>query len=989
MVASMNVGRSSLAGLLLGLGLAGCSFGGGGGGGGDRMEIVSCSLGCAAATNISQISCGVTDIYVNQELRITFTAPVELATVDNNTFQVVEQGTGKTPPGSFSLDPQDPRILIYRPQLTFDSSGNPIFGLTDGSTYLFKLPGKELDTLGPYIQSTKEVANLTRMQCVLVASLGVFDAKPGEPMATVTVDVADITSYDADDFPTIIFEDQPAQNAEDVFRDTNIKIFFDDVMNPATLANPVTGDSDFITVRVDPDGDVTDSSDQVEIPGVFTLSIDQSALTTTLIFNPDASLPSAGSDPNAPRRVLLRLPTTITDLGGNALQNAGTVLFTPEALSFEVVELEELFDDTALEDGERTGSTWALGGALAKGPGGGSGRLGELNIPSGTTVTLNTESEDFSSISDLTVYNPIEIIEPTTFGQPDTVVGGVFQFNRLQIDSGGTLRFEGANPARLLVRGQTLIQGNVDSAGASAFDHDGESNCGGVGGVGGPGAGAGGDGGHRPDGAPFVTAGGKPNTDKTITLYDSVDGKSGGGIAFPDTLSPTDEVTEGSGGLAWPQPTAANPTFHFPVNMLDVTGMEYDAFNLCGTRVAGGAGGGGGHALSGADGVSEIKPFGVDPATPPPDSPGGDSEELSIDDTVKSLDPELGLLRGGSGGGGGGAHLQETRVNGLVFFVGLCTTPTVPPLTIIAYFSFSSAAGGGGGGGLQVQSGRSIILDGVIDASGGDGGSRESSIDLAQPGGGGSGGGVLLQSQQVQLQSLPGRINVTGGEGGTGANGSMAGFGAPGFVRIETYPPVPIVDNEADKIRPDPDTLAADFGADISDVFTIDQWTEASSGFGALSGAQSCWFRPDGNFFQLIFAEDGAELGWDMRLRIIGFVDPQSYRGSNDLFPDSLENEFTNQIGTAPVVVRFQGARILGALDEPCDVALSGGIDSPVFPGSISGWVEHPSELNEYFGSDPSLKPNMIRFVVLWDASQAGYGIIDSIEDLTISVQPD
>jgi hypothetical protein len=46
-------------------------------------------------------------------------------------------------------------------------------------------------------------------------------------------------------------------------------------MNPATLANPVTGHSDFIHVFFDPDGNVQDRSDQVLVPGSFTLTLDR------------------------------------------------------------------------------------------------------------------------------------------------------------------------------------------------------------------------------------------------------------------------------------------------------------------------------------------------------------------------------------------------------------------------------------------------------------------------------------------------------------------------------------------------------------------------------------------------------------------------------------------------------------------------------------------------------------------------------------------
>jgi hypothetical protein len=155
----------------------------------------------------------------------------------------------------------------------------------------------------------------------------------------------------------------------------------------------------------------------------------------------------------------------------------------------------------------------------------------------------------------------------------------------------------------------------------------------------------------------------------------------------------------------------------------------------------------------------------------PPDSLGGDSDELQIDALVRTLSPELGLLRGGGGGGGGGAHLQFTQINGRTDNCSI-TIPAGNPAQIVSYMAHSSAGGGGGGGGLQIAAGRRLVLTGILDASGGDGGSGTfppgagNPNDLAQAGGGGAGGSVLIQSQRVQILAVPARISVDGGEGG-------------------------------------------------------------------------------------------------------------------------------------------------------------------------------------------------------------------------------
>ena len=150
------------------------------------FEIVSCSLGCAAG--VSGISCSIKQVHVNEVLRLTFNRPIDPGSVNNNSFRLIDS-TGRTPAGSFSLDRLDPRTLVYRPQLTFDSAGNPMFGLEFGRVYLLSVPGTNVDPLGPYITSEDGLPNRLRMQCSLVASLGVADAAPGRPAAKLSVRV--------------------------------------------------------------------------------------------------------------------------------------------------------------------------------------------------------------------------------------------------------------------------------------------------------------------------------------------------------------------------------------------------------------------------------------------------------------------------------------------------------------------------------------------------------------------------------------------------------------------------------------------------------------------------------------------------------------------------------------------------------------------------------------------------------------------------------
>ena len=234
-------------------------------------------------------------------------------------MQVTELGTGKTPPADRFVDPNDPKILVYRPKLSFDSSGNPVFGLGSGASYTIKLPGAVEDPGADFVRNTGGAPNKHRMLCTVEASLGINDVKPGAPSVTVVVD--QVTSYDPETGEPATFAfDVPADGAVDVYSLSEVTMTFDDLMNPATLVNPVTGESTSIQVLIDPDGDVSDDSDQQGLIGTFSILLDQDALTTTVVFQPELGYPSAGTDPINKRKVVVLLPAAIADLGGNPLE---------------------------------------------------------------------------------------------------------------------------------------------------------------------------------------------------------------------------------------------------------------------------------------------------------------------------------------------------------------------------------------------------------------------------------------------------------------------------------------------------------------------------------------------------------------------------------------------------------------------------------------------------------------------------------------------
>ncbi len=993
--------------LLLGAGatmLAACSGGGSSeefetpNGGASTFAVVSCTLGCSNGLSGTQVSCGTVDVFVNQEIAVLFSRSVDLDTVDKNTFQVVEVSTGGSPTGAFTLDPTTPSRLIFRPSLTFDTQGNPVFGLKAGSSYNVRIPGAATDP-PPYVRSVDGKPNQTRVACTVAASLGVDDPVAGAPTVEVFVDV--VTATDAQGNPTQFALNQPADGAVDVFRMSPIRFLFDDLMNAATLVNPVTGQSDFLSVWVDADGNVQDPSDQLSIEGTYDLDLDEANFETTVVFTPTSGYPSAGSAPEK-RKIVVRIPSVVSDLGGNPLQNAGEVVFTPELLSFPQAMLPpggEQFTDATNRDARRTGALWTNAGFL--GPGfGGAGYLGDLVVGGAQALTLCTgDCASFPGAQ--TVIQNIGVLP---LG-PDVVVpgqvpmievtDGIFPFASVNVAPGALLELAGSGPGRLLARGEAVYAGVLDASGdapvgqVAVGGHRSNLPSGEPGAGGGPAGGRGGDGGDRPDntGTNLLTL--PPGVNGISNPGAVVDGGAGEGVGgVPGGPG------RGRGGPHWP--TA------LPTSTSMFGGLETNNFFSCFTDQVGGAGGGGGYATDGGLGLAipALLP-GVPAPSLPPNTPGGSSAEVGIDSVVMELDPEAGNLRGGSGGGGGGASIHTTQTNGQAFNCGMPQIPQ-PQLLITAYRSHSAAGGGGGGGAVQLVAGRIAVLDGIIDCTGGAGSGslgllvpgQTSVFGSAAPGGGGSGGAVLVQALDLQIGGGTGRIDVSGGPGGDGVGNSLGGNGGAGLVRLESLA-APSAAVEAPKITPfDPlDPTSSAF-------LSVGQLDVPTAGPNALSGGQSCWMKPPGNFFVVEFVEDDAlagVFGWDMDV-VLNFpgLDPIPFRAPSGL-PSSVEQLVgTDLLGpnAAPVVVRFQGVRALGNVEDFCDVDFDG-IDAEVVPESLTGWVRHPAELNDYWDSlgpeeATRRKPNMVRFQVVFDPNTGLVpGVIQGVTNLRILAQPD
>ncbi|HVS10241.1 MAG TPA: hypothetical protein VMS76_10245, partial [Planctomycetota bacterium] len=583
---------------------------------------------------------------------------------------------------------------------------------------------------------------------------------------------------------------------------------------------------------------------------------------------------------------------------------------------------------------------------------------------------------------------------PGTVPPPIQVANGEFEFATIEIQNGGTLVASGNKPLRLMARGRALVQslGVVNVSGQDRGEHKSDIPLGQLGGFGGPGGGVGGRGADRPDntGQNFVVG--------SITNPGAfIDGGPGQGVGL--VFGP------GSGlpGQHWPPSLPTGPQMF--------NDFATDAF--CISRQVGGPGSGGAYSTDGGTGNPMAMPATStwppgQPNAPPP-TPGGDAASVGLEPptgplSFRKLTPKFGYLRGGAGGGSAGAHIEQCESS--QGFSGSCVDPQALVGSFIGatatepYVSHSGGAGGGGGGATQFQAGRTAQIDGVLDASGGDGGSRFTAASgsptqkSASPGGAGSGGAILVQSRNLQLSVNPGRLNIAGGAGGLGVTGSTGGAGGTGLVRAEGVNPPLTAIQVASSVNPlDP------FDPTSQKWLSVGTWIADRVVPVSFSGAESCWMRPTGNFFSVTFAEDdfsvptNPEFGWnmDLILQIGANTLTAAYRGSTVFAGQDPQTFWTDLINRdlmpgskfAPVVVRFQGAKSVGDITDLCNVDPFDP-QSPILAGSLTPWVRHPAELNDFLP-----QPDMVRFVIIFDASHNDLNMIKGVTNLRIEAIPD
>ncbi len=392
----MSILRIARAPWLSGLVLLFCGCSSGGDEGGASFFVETCSLGCSNGQGGSQVGCGVANTFENADVGLLFSDPVDLASVDKQSFQVFDVSTAVVPAGTFLLDSTNPRRLIFRPKLSFDQSGSPVFGFEQNGVYTIRLNGTSQKDQGPFVQSQSGRENEARVLCTITTDQGIIDPKPGKPDVALFVDTTSANHV-------------PANGATNVKTSSKIFVEFDELMTIGTILVPATGQPPFITLEFDSDGLLSTTFDRSPLIGSFTYSIDQSQQTTLAIFTPLGGLPSGGSNPAQPRLVVVTVPASVTDIAQNGLGNPGTFSFAPVEIVYPPTPIVEDFQGSTLKDAARTGADWAVvepgaGGNrwLASGIGGGSGRLGDLTVAANSTRTLITSARSAQATITLT-----------------------------------------------------------------------------------------------------------------------------------------------------------------------------------------------------------------------------------------------------------------------------------------------------------------------------------------------------------------------------------------------------------------------------------------------------------------------------------------------------------------------------------------------------------------------------------------------------------
>ncbi len=680
--------------------LGACSGGGGssGGFGSKVFQLDSCSLGC------TQNACSISEIAPNQPIILTFSQEVDPSTVNSSTISF-RTASGAEPVGIYLVNRN---IVTFSPQVLI-SGGATFFGFQTNQTYTMTL---RAGNVAEALRSTSGDALGADLVCTLRVTKKVVDLDGNPPRGTLTA-------------PTV---------SANVKRTTDIIVEFSELVDELPFSAPASEQPVRVLLsrtRLENGKYVCDPlAQRTQIIGSWRVVHDEASSRTICRFLNPVELPGNIC-------VAVEVTSRIKDLAGTPAEPQ-TFLFVTEPSQLEERTIEESFNNDLQLDRTSSGGDWKDGAA---GPAllGGDGLHGDFDYRHGLEIQKDQLYE--WRTDDQTIP-----ASSTLSGKAERIKDGVFRFSSFALPRGVTIRFVGSRPPQIFVRGFVDLQGKLELSAPNVPEHDSRLPVGQAAGNAAPGGGRGGKGADQATGL---------GSDPRFS------GSPGQDIVLP----------AGHGYAAHAAGTGGRGAPLFPSSGLnkDVT---YGWINYFCVQIAAG-GGGGGFLSAGANGKA-LRTYDNRTQDLGPDGPGGTAFVDILDTGTNPIPPGKSSLEhfliGGSGGGGGGGH---------PFF-----SQTPSPI-------WKSAAGGAGGGGaiaLRVGWNMSAGSGSEILVRGGSGFANQNSISFPGPGGAGSGGSILLQVGGTPI--LNGLLDARGGTGGShfysGANmETVGGKGADGLLRLE------------------------------------------------------------------------------------------------------------------------------------------------------------------------------------------------------------
>ncbi len=732
-----------LAVLALALAAPACGGGGGGASGGANLVLVGF------------LQSGTDTAPVNTELQLTFSEPVDPATVNAGSVEIREAPAfGLTATGTFIVQGS---TVLFRPKLPTDCA-LLTGGLKPGTTYrvtvvgypeefsIKSMSGSPLERTQNFTFSTLPETNSDVLQDQIPATAPVvLSTSPASHDAAVPV-------VDGNEIDVNLSENlDPCTVSK-----ANIQLHVYQVGAQAAYVPAPNGHNSGFTPIADQDtGNPyswgASNSTTLTPPQLLPANI---VLEQTLTATRIRVIPKFGRFPDN-SLVVLELSFGVKDFGGDGLPPT-VVKFTTENQPAQDGALSIPFDSTTpivkgLTSAD-VNTARAPGKAQAFLLFAGDGDNGSTFLtPTFPRATADCAFRANSGVK--TDFNPDPTTTPSVNldtgstrntacnNQTDGSTAVVWEFGTFHLQPGVVVRIVGKNPAILLCQGDVMIE-----TGATLKVR-----------------GDGVNGSPKSDGANgqgYIYSGGYFYPVKTLGGSGTA-GAGDGGVAHSRYAENLVYSENGWAGYS-------SPDYNTPGEQGGVGAGEGQPGLNSNTSNAGCGygGGGGGHATKGADGGNFLDSTESEVTTEPIQGHGlgGDTYPTGAS-ADRMFTPSAGS---GGGGGGGNSYSSYTLYDG------------------------PGGGGGAGGGFVDITSGGGIYIYGTLDASGGHGGNgSQGYYSYYVPGGGGgggSGGGIrLLTPNDIDISG--GTVIAAGGAGGIGGwttymsttaqrnNGGLGGLG--------------------------------------------------------------------------------------------------------------------------------------------------------------------------------------------------------------------